>query len=77
MSMCYFPITTNDDALYLLIPRTLVATAKSMESGDIVYSTIAGNAVSKFCMMLFLSALLGVAFGLLSALVMHCFNAIT
>ena len=40
-----------------------------METGDVVYSTIVGNGVSKFCMMLFLSALIGVAFGLLSALV--------
>ena len=44
-----------------------------MESGDVVYSTIAGNAASKFCMMLFLSALIGVAFGLISAFVRSLF----
>ena len=51
------------------INRTLVAAAKTMEAGNIVYGTIAGAAISKFCMMLFVSALIGVAFGLLSALV--------
>ena len=42
-----------------------------MESGDIVYSSIAGSAVSKFCMMLFLSAIIGVLFGLVSAIVSY------
>lgn len=55
--------------LIVSVSRTLVATARSMELGEVVYSTIAGDAVSKFCMMLFVSALIGVAFGLLSALV--------
>jgi len=62
-----------NDAVSIVLTLTLVATARSMESGDVVYSTIAGNAASKFCMMLFLSALIGVAFGLLSAFVFkHC-----
>ena len=47
----------------------MVAAVKSMEGGDADYSAIAGHAISKFCMMLFVSALIGIAFGLLSAVI--------
>eukprot|EP00794_Sanderia_malayensis_P004647 gene4647-5255_t len=57
-----------NDAVSIVLTLTLVATVKSMEGGNIVYGTIAANAISKFCMMLFVSALIGIAFGLLSAL---------
>ncbi|XP_065061807.1 sodium/hydrogen exchanger 8-like isoform X1 [Rhopilema esculentum] len=63
-----------NDAVSIVLTLTLVSAAKTMESGDIVYSSIAGSAVSKFCMMLFLSAIIGVAFGLVSAVVLKYVN---
>ena len=55
---------------YLFVfPRTILAAAVKIDSGTISVSDLVLHSVGKFCMMFFVSAIIGVLFGLTCALV--------
>ena len=49
--------------------RTMLAAALKIDSGTVLVSDLLLHSVGKFCMMFFVSAMIGVIFGLACALV--------
>jgi len=63
-----------NDAVSIILTITLMSAAKQMDSGELVVSSLALHSLGKFCMMFFVSAIIGVLFGLLCALILKYVN---
>ena len=61
-----FTVLISADFFY---PRTLISAAGQMDQGQVVFSSLALHSLGKFCLMFFVSAIVGVVFGLASAVV--------
>ncbi|XP_065669729.1 sodium/hydrogen exchanger 8 isoform X2 [Hydra vulgaris] len=59
-----------NDAVSIILTLTIMSAAEQMDSGDIHFSSLALHSIGKFCMMFFLSSIIGVLFGLASALLL-------
>lgn len=63
----------NFIVIFLSLFRTLMSAASQMDSGDLNTSSLALHSIGKFCLMFFVSAIIGVVFGLVCAIVSHFF----
>lgn len=63
-----------NDAVSIILTQTLMSAAKQMDSGTVLVSSLALHSLGKFCMMFFLSSIIGVLFGLACALLLKFVN---
>ena len=58
-------------SLFVFTFRTLISAAVQMDSGSVDFNSLALHSIGKFCLMFFVSAIIGAAFGLICALVRY------
>lgn len=63
-----------NDAVSIILTQTLINAAKQMDEGPIDFNSLALHSIGKFCLMFFVSAIIGTAFGLLCAIVLKHVN---
>ncbi|XP_066925073.1 sodium/hydrogen exchanger 8-like [Clytia hemisphaerica] len=63
-----------NDAVSIILTQTLISAAVQMDQGSVDFNSLALHSIGKFCLMFFVSAIIGTIFGLLCALVLKHIN---